>query len=101
MNKKVAIGLLAGIGVGALLSLRGSPISLPDLLSMPLASIWGSPGLLGTGILEVSENIEPVQEATRRLFKPLGSVHLIRRYPPVTPSEAPPPAPETPAPTNH
>ena len=87
MRKKIAIIVVVGIGVGALISLWGTQVSLSNLLTQPLTSLLNSPHQLQTGVLEVSENIEPVQEATRRLFKPLGVVHLIQRFPPSSSSD--------------
>ena len=87
MRKKAAIGLLVGIGLVAFFSLWETPVSLLDLLKQPLRSLWGSHQHLENGVLEVSENIDSVQEATRRLLKPFGVVRLTRRFPSTGSSE--------------
>ena len=81
MGKKAAIGVLVSIGLGAFLSLWTAPVPLVDLLKQPLRSLWGSHQHLEDGVLEVSENMDSVQEATRRLLKPFGVVRLTRLLP--------------------
>src|SRR5882762_3285284 len=88
LNRKSAgVFILVGIGLAALLSLWGAPVSFLDLLKQPLQSLWGSHQQLQTGILEVSENVQFVQDATRRLLQPLGALRLTRRYPTPAPPD--------------
>ncbi|OGR90967.1 MAG: hypothetical protein A2992_04210 [Elusimicrobia bacterium RIFCSPLOWO2_01_FULL_59_12] len=81
MQKKILIGLWVGIGLAALFSLLGAPVSLLDILKEPLQSLMGTQQKLQSGALEVSVHIDPLQQATRRLFKPFGRVRLTRRFP--------------------
>lgn len=90
MKKKLIIGLGVLLGAGILFSLVRSPLSLWDVLTQPFQSLWGSHQQLETGVLEVSEHIDPLEQATRRLLKPFGGVRLIRRFPAPVPEEVPP-----------
>jgi hypothetical protein len=79
MPKKLAIGILVGIGLAAFFSLWGAPVPVIDLLQQPLRSLWGTRRQLVTGVIEVSESL-PVEAAARRLFKPFGAVRVTRRF---------------------
>jgi hypothetical protein len=89
--------ILAG-GIGLILvvfwGLHKTPVPFIDLVKQPLHALWGSHRQLRTGVLDVSEHISSVEEATWRLLKPFGSVRLIRRVPAPAP-ENPPPPPST------
>ena len=80
-RQKIVFGLGIIIGLGVLIVLWKSPMSVLDVLTQPVQVLMGSPRQLETGILEVSENMTPVEEATRRLLQPLGVVRVIRRFP--------------------
>jgi hypothetical protein len=96
MGKRWLIGvgiILAGVWV--IFSLRNAPVLLIDLLKEPLYSLWGTHRQLKIGVLEVSENLDTLEEATRRLLRPFGRVRLISRVPapplPETTATMPPP----------
>ena len=88
-RQKIVIGISFCAGLVLLWSLREAPVSFTRLLTEPIHTLLGSPQQLQSGILEVSENVNTVQEATRRLFKPLGAVRLIRRLSVSPPSTTP------------
>jgi hypothetical protein len=95
MLKRGLIGLgVALAGIWIYFSLQNAPVLLVELLKEPLYSLWGTHQRLQAGVLEVSENIGTVEDATRRLLKPFGRVRLIRRVSaPVLPENPPPPLP--------
>lgn len=86
MRKMAGIGILALVGLVASWSLWGTSVSFLDLITHPLRSLWGSQQQLNSGLLEVSESLDPVRAASRRLLKPFGMVRVIRTFPTNKPS---------------
>jgi hypothetical protein len=53
-------------------------------------ALWGSHQRLSSGVLEITDNIEPLEAATHQLLKPFGAVRIIRHTPASNPpSNAP------------
>ena len=88
-QRKIAIGIGVLIALAVLGSLWGTPVSLKDLLVQPIQVLLGSPRQLQVSVLEVSENMTPVEDATRRLLQPLGVVRVIQRFPAPAAAESP------------
>jgi hypothetical protein len=80
MNKKVVGLILAGLGLIAFISLSDAPLPLWEALLRPVEALFDVSDSLGNRAVDVSENMEPVQDATRRLLKPIGNVSLTHRH---------------------
>jgi hypothetical protein len=84
MKTKRSLSVWLAALVALTLFLALAPAGFWELARTPVEFLWGAPAQLHNGLLEVSETI-PVEEATRRLFKPLGRLHVVHRYPASTP----------------
>ncbi len=82
MRRFFMVGLLIFSGLLALWGLLQSPVSVSDVFTHPIASLWGTRRQLDMELIEISEHMEP---ASRRLLKPFGEVRLIRTLTTKTP----------------
>jgi len=91
MQKKIGIGLAVGLFLTVLLSGWGARSFFLAILQQPFRALLSSSEPLQTGMIEVSENLDPWGNATRRLFKPFGRVRVTRRFPgpPMPPHQSP------------
>lgn len=74
--------IVSGIGIVTLFVLIGLLRGMPskrNLFKQPLLTLIG--GREDLAVLEVSGHIDPLEQATRRLFKPWGRLHVTRRFP--------------------
>ncbi len=97
VQKKIFIGGMGVLGLILLISLFKSPTSTTRVLKRPLLALVGTSEDLPLGVLEVSGHIDPLEQATRRLFKPWGRLRVTRRFPgtPMPPQRLPNDSPDS------